>query len=170
MQNLLRAESVIGESVIAERKRRSRTSEASERALPHKQELVTRNSDKNTTGVNEGTTRRTQNSTSTQGTAEATLRHAKCFNYSQKVHLAKDCTAPKKKNSTHRITDDCQEEWICSVASKDHTLDNVTDSTKVPRRGPTYKVKVNVEGVQTRVLLDHGAQVSLVHRQFLSHI
>ena len=140
-------------------------------------QLVTRNSDKNTAVVNESTTRRTQNSTSNQGTAEATLRHAKCFNCSQKGHLAKDCTAPKKKNSTHRITDDCQEEsnpvsdpWICSVASKDHTLDDETGSTKVPRRGPTYKVKVNVEGVRTRALLDHGAQVSIVRRQLLSHI
>ena len=55
------------------------------------------------------------------------------------------------------------------MATTDDTLD-VTDSTKVSRRGPTYKVKVKVEGVQTRALLDHGAQVSIVRRQLLSHI
>ena len=167
LQKLLRAE-----SVLAERKRRSRSSDVSGKALPHKQE--TKDSDVNT-AVDKENTRRTQNSTPTQGTAEATLRYTKCFNCSQRGHLAKDCTAPKKKSSSRRIID-CQEEsnpvsdpWICSVATTDDTLD-ATDSTKVSRRGPTYKVKVEVEGVRTRALLDHGAQMSIVRRQLLSHI
>ena len=167
LQKLLRAK-----SVIAERKCRSRSSDVSGKALPHKQE--TKDSDANT-AVDKENTRRTRNSTPTQGTAEATLRYTKCFNCSQRGHLAKDCTAPKKKSSSRRITD-CQEEsnpvsdpWICSVATTDDTLD-ATDSTKVSRRGPTYKVKVEVEGVRTRALLDHGAQVSIVRRQLLSHI
>ena len=37
----------------------------------------------------------------------------------------------------------------------------------VPKRGPTYKAEVKVEGVQTRALLDHGARVSLVRKQLL---
>ena len=37
-------------------------------------------------------------------------------------------------------------------------------------RGPVYKVDVKVEGVQTRALLDHGAQVSLLRLQMLPMI
>ena len=60
--------------------------------------------------------------------------------------------------------------WICSVATSDHAPDGGTDSGRVPRRGPTFKVKVEIEGVRTRALLDHGAQVTIVRRQLLSHI
>ena len=33
--------------------------------------------------------------------------------------------------------------------------------------GPTYKVDISVERVQTRGLLDHGAQVSLIRKESL---
>jgi len=35
------------------------------------------------------------------------------------------------------------------------------------RRGPVYKVDVEIEGVGTRVLLDHSVQVSLIWKQIL---
>ena len=64
--------------------------------------------------------------------------------------MVRDCPEPKKKSSTCRITDDDQEEsnqgsdpWICSVATSDHAPDGGTDSG----RGPTFKVKVEIEGV-----------------------
>ena len=37
-------------------------------------------------------------------------------------------------------------------------------------KGPTYKAEVNVDGVRVRVLLDHGAQVSLVRKELLPKI
>ena len=37
-------------------------------------------------------------------------------------------------------------------------------------RGPTYKAEVIVDGVKVRALLDHGAQVSLVHKELLPKI
>ena len=37
-------------------------------------------------------------------------------------------------------------------------------------RGQTYRAEVIVEGVRVRALLDHYAQVSLVHKELLSKI
>ena len=103
------------------------------------------------------------------------------FNCFKKGHLAKDCPEPKK-NASRRITDDDQQKnspgsnpWIGSVKAADHTSnatlgDEITNYARVPKQGPTYKAEVNVEGVQTRALLDHGTQVSLVHQQLLPHI
>lgn len=121
--------------------------------------------------------RRTQSGIPIPGTPETSLKHTKCFNCYQKGHLARDCPEPRKKKPTHRIADGDQEEidqgsdpWICLVATSDHVPEEETDSGRLPRRGPTYKVKVEIEGVRTRALLDHGAQVTIVRRQLLSHI
>ena len=43
-------------------------------------------------------------------------------------------------------------------------------SIPLPVRGLTYKTEVFVNGVKIRVLLDHGAQVSLVHKELLPKI
>ena len=40
-------------------------------------------------------------------------------------------------------------------------------STLLATRGLTYKIDITVDGVKTRALLDHGAQVSLACRQLL---
>ena len=41
---------------------------------------------------------------------------------------------------------------------------------EVSIRGPTYKAEITVDKVKTRVLLDHGAQVSIVHRESLPKV
>ena len=41
------------------------------------------------------------------------------------------------------------------------------EDTTVAARGPTYKVDIVVDGIKTRALLDHGAQVSLARKQLL---
>ena len=38
------------------------------------------------------------------------------------------------------------------------------------RKGSTYKVDISVEGVQSKRLLDHGAQVSLIRKELLPRI
>ena len=43
-------------------------------------------------------------------------------------------------------------------------------SRAVAIKGPTYKAEVNVDGVRVRALLDHGAQVSLICKEFLPEI
>ena len=53
-----------------------------------------------------------------------------------------------------------------SVDSKDKS-ENKDKSVLV---GPTYKIEVTAEGVRTRALLDHGAQVTIVRRQLLGKI
>ena len=53
-----------------------------------------------------------------------------------------------------------------SVNSKDKS-DNKDKSVLV---GPTYKIEVTIEGVCTRALLEHGAQVNIVGRQLCGKI
>ena len=53
--------------------------------------------------------------------------------------------------------------WMRTVTSE--TLDK--PGTQLATRSLIYKVDVVIDGVKTRALLDHGAQVSLAHRQLL---
>ena len=100
------------------------------------------------------------------------MRPTKCFNCHKKGHLAKDCTEPrtKKSQSTRRIATQPPNDasapdlWLCTVTAESEQLP-VEGSTAA--RGPTYKVDIVVDGVKTRALLDHGAQVSLARRQLL---
>ena len=52
---------------------------------------------------------------------------------------------------------------MCTVTSE--TLDK--PGTELGTKGLTYKVDVVIDGVKTRALLDHGAQVLLACRQLL---
>ena len=73
--------------------------------------------------------------------------------------------------STRRIvtgyggTTEQQDLWLSTVTSK---TDQQLKETTVAARGPTYKVDIVVDGIKTRALLDHGAQVSLARKQLLS--
>ena len=50
------------------------------------------------------------------------------------------------------------------------TTSKETNEGTVNARGPSYKVNIVVEGVKTRGFLDHGAQISLIHKELLPAI
>ena len=103
---------------------------------------------------------------------EMSLKTVKCYNCHKKGHLAKDCPTPRgqRTSSTRRIatgsgdTTEQQDLWLRTVTAK---TDQQLKETTVAARGPTYKVDIVVDGVRTRALLDHGAQVSLARKQLL---
>ena len=76
-------------------------------------------------------------------------------------HLRRRATATNKSDAG-------RDHWslVLSVDSKDKS-DNKDKSVLV---GPTYKIEITVEGVYTRVLLDHKAQVTTVRRQLCGKI
>ena len=97
--------------------------------------------------------------------SELDMSNVKCFKCSQFGHIAKAC--PKRTSGSTRViaisNDDTpshnSDPWIRTL-----TESNCTASQQ---RGPVYKVNVELEGVRTRALLDHGAQVSLLRSQLL---
>lgn len=104
--------------------------------------------------------------------AEMSMKAVKCYNCHKKGHLAKDCTEPRTKRTqpTRRIATESSD----NVQAPDLWLRTVTaESNEAPgkvstaARGQTHKVDIIVDGVKTRALLDHGAQVSLARRQLL---
>ena len=111
---------------------------------------------------------------------EMSMRGVKCFNCRKKGHIATNCPEPPRKNdksseSTRRIESGKEIEavenpnpWILAVTTEKETCQS-TDGT-LPQRGPTYKVVVEVDGIRTKALLDHGAQVSLVRQELLPMI
>ena len=86
--------------------------------------------------------------------------------------MAKDCTEPRvnKSQSTRRIAAQSLNDtsapdlWLRTVTAE---CDQLPEKRSTAARGPTYKVDIMVDGVKTRALLDHGAQVSLARRQLL---
>ena len=90
----------------------------------------------------------------------------KCFKCHQKEHVAKDC--PQKANSARVIAVD-QETisdegfWVrVRVLTTQETEQNSVSNT-----GPTHRVNVVVEGIQSRALIDNGSQISLVCTEML---
>ena len=89
-----------------------------------------------------------------------------------------NCPELKNKSSTRIITAEQVDQepaptdpWICIVSpTSEVTVYDHSSVRIVTRKGSTYQVKVEVEGVGTMALLDHGAQVSLVRKQLLPHI
>ena len=60
--------------------------------------------------------------------------------------------------------------WTRVLTLKD-TVAATQGSTPYARSvGPVYKVNITVEGIPTRAFLDHGSQVTIVHRQLLPMI
>ena len=107
-----------------------------------------------------------------QSTPEMGVSSMRCYNCSQVGHVAKYC--PEKKAARVMAPGDSEDAashtpcdpWIRTVATvtKQHSLE------VSQRQGPVYKVDVEIEGLKTRALLDHGAQVSLIRKQMLPQI
>ena len=168
LQKLLRTE-----STLRERERRSKET----RRLTSQQDMATpprlQNSGQGRSINSTNTTGRSGNSaTNPQQGAEMSIKAVKCYNCHKKGHLAKDCAEPKPKKIqfTRRIASESSN----NTPAPDPWLRTVTAESGPPpgkastaARGPTYKVDITVDGVKTRALLDHGAQVSLARRQLL---
>ena len=88
--------------------------------------------------------------------------------YKAKGHLAKDCPEVTKKSGanvielepTLEVNKEFVDPWMRTMSAGTVKDINVVE-------GPTYKVDIIVDSVKTRVLLDHGAQVSIVCRKLL---
>ena len=95
-------------------------------------------------------------------------RDITCFQCRKTGHIAKVCPEKKIIEASRRITSIDREEeesWIHNV-----TVAEEESKCHMRRKGPTYKVDISVEGVQTRGLLDHGVQVSLIRKELLPRI
>ena len=169
LQKLLRAE-----TVLAERKRRKQSQATARRGLTRPTEEKDAGKDPNVKRESPRVIRSSSNS----GSAESSLQHMRCFNCQKKGHMKVNCPALKNKSCTRIITVEQADQqpaptdpWICIVSvSGVATVNDLSRVRVVSRKGPTYQVKVEVEGVGTMALLDHGAQVSLVREQLLPHI
>ena len=162
--------------------RRERRSKGSRLRLPQRHTFNSNRSPNSGPGRgsnNDNAAEKSGNNTSSSNTnshdqqqREMSLKIVKCYNCHKKGHLAKDCPIPRgqRTSSTRRIatgsgdTTEQQDLWLCTVTAK---TEQQLKETTVAARGPTYKVDIVVDGVRTRALLDHGAQVSLARKQLL---
>ena len=179
LQKLLKAE-----SVIAERKQHNHTRQST-RDPPA---VRNRNTDRpqtgrtvegpqpNSTGDDANPTNTpSRRSRQSMFRGEASRQYVKCFNCKRKGHLAADCPDPPKRNTTDAArviepgdvtkSSERQDPWILTVSTSEETTTGMDGV--LPRRGPTYKVVAEVDGVRTRALLDHGTQKSLVRQELL---
>ena len=51
-------------------------------------------------------------------------------------------------------TDEKPNPWMLTVLTEEKNIQSAPGT--LPRRGPTYKVGLEVDGVKTRALIDHG--------------
>ena len=181
LQRLLKAESVVEEQ-------ERRTSEGNPR---HTRRDVNKNTQDHYTEGNKSseTRRRTARTESRPNSKpEMGLQSVKCFKCSKLGHVAKDCSEKRQNQSTRRIAlseekSESQDPWLLILLAgveqqqQQQKIDSpwlctVTMLSHKPLaiRGPTYKADVIVDGVRVRVLLDHGAQASLVRKELLPKI
>ena len=160
LQRLLRAE-----EVVAERKRRSQASENAHKLHTH---VTARNSpSQGSENDKEATVSKLPGGSRSQGTPEIVVRHMKCFKCHQKGHVAKDC--PQNANSARVIAVDQEttSDEECWVRVRVLTMEEEMEQNSVSNTGPTYKVNVVVEGLQSRALVDSGSQILLVRTEML---
>ena len=94
-------------------------------------------------------------------TPEMGQRKVECFKCSQRGHIAVNSPVVKKDPATLVVTSEPDKEaadpWVLQLIMDGE--DTSSNSTTLSLRGPVYKVIVQVEGIQTRALVDFGAQV-----------
>ena len=180
LQKLLKAE-----SVIAERKRRSNTRLHSREHQGGRSRVNERSLNSRITEGSQGTTNTGRETSGTNRPpssgfrGEASRLHVKCFNCHKKGHLAVNFLEPSRKNENKAgesarviesgeqkvATDEKPNPWMLTVLTEEENIQSATGT--LPRRGPTYKVVLEVDGVKTRALIDHGAQISIVRQELL---
>ena len=179
LQRLLRAE-----SVLAERKRRSQSSNVSTSKTPGNSQDRGNSQMSRPSPRDPGRTGK-KSIGSPQTAAEMSSKEIRCFNCRKKGHIAKQCPngstqqgtpvrallTTNESNATDSTTKAAEPthekmwKWtrVLSTSGSEHQ----DGSSEFPIVGPTYKVDVTVDGVKTRALLDHGSQVTIVRQQLL---
>ena len=158
LQRLMRAETVIHErkqrdELVQGQMQHGRTSQQRKHTKAPQQGVVPR-SNVDTGSVN-----------SPAGTSEEmTLKAVKCFNCKKKGHIAKMCLEPRRKDATRLVNTSEKSEGNHSESPWLRTVTGPHSGILVMR---AYKVPIEVNGVKTRALLDHGAQVSLARKELL---
>jgi len=166
------------ESVVAKRKRRSQeTTEKPSNGryyVPGKRSSDISKKPDEVKSVNskDSTQKKLSTMKSTQQ-SEASMQHIKCYKCKTKGHMAKNCPEVTQKpganviesESTREVSEEHADPWMRTVSAGTRI-----EVEEVRTRGPTYKVDIVVDGVKTRALLDHGAQVSIVRRELLPKV
>ena len=178
LQKLLRAEATIQERA---RRKKETNQNRPPRATPHRDSNTGEQDNTPRRGGSNNASPQGGQSQRDQGQGEMSMRGVKCFNCRKKGHLAAKCPEPPRKTenkptgparmieSGEKVeTVENSNPWVLAVATNEETT-QLTDGT-VPRRGPTYKVVAEVDGIRTKAFLDHGAQVSLVRQELLPMI
>ena len=63
------------------------------------------------------------------------------------------------------VASETSDPWVLTVTTEEE--ESKPAAGTLPRRGPTHKVLLEVDGVESRALIDHGAQISLVRQELL---
>ena len=101
------------------------------------------------------------------------MQHIKCFKYKVKGYMAKNCPEVSQKSGANLMGSEpipeVSEEYNDSLFRTVSTSSEI-EVDEVPIRGPTFNAEIIVDNVKTRALLDHGAQVSIIHIELLPKV